>query len=363
MDGPRAPFEGEITEIMRFLDTHLRPKESWSLAAEYPSAFAEANLGNLRIIKDDSEVLSHALVRPVIIKTPAGLFKVGGIGSVVTSDKHRNQGLSSKTIDSCIEAARSLGCDFAILWSDLHDFYRRLGFELAGTEVSALIDREFKVEDIHLKFLDSARIAPEALHRLYSQHTVTSLRTLDETRRYLQIPNTKVYTAWDKTGSLKAYAIEGKGADLTGYIHEWGGGVSALQSLLAHVRKSTGRNITVIMPRHATNLIRTFESKGFKTQIGYLGMVKILNHENLFNKIKRHARNIGIENLVLDFKQDKFYIGTSDEMFMTDSEQDIVRLIFGPQSATEISGFDKSTSEIMERIFPLNLWIWGWDSV
>lgn len=363
MEGPRAPLDTEIPNVIQFLDSNLRPEGSWSITSEYPLAFSEANRNNIRIITENDEVLAHAVVRPMIIKTPAGLFKIAGLGSVVTSTNHRNQGLSTKTIESCLDAAKAHGCDFAILWTDLYDFYRRMGFELGGNEVSAVIDRDLIGGEANLKFLESGKIAPEAIHRLYSQHTVTSLRTIDETRKYLQIPNSRVYTAWDQNGTLKAYAIEGKGADLDGYIHEWGGNVKALASLFNHVRQSQKRSITVIIPGHSQNLIRMLTSQNILVNEGFLGMIKVLNTQNLFSKIKRYARGLGVQDLVLDYTGGKFYMGAGENVFMTDSERDIVRLIFGPMKPSEIHDFDKETAETLDRVLPLSMWVWGWDSV
>lgn len=363
MDGPRPPSDHEIGTVVKFLDENLRPKEKWSITSEYPIAFSEANRNNIRIITENEKVLSHAVIRPMILKTPAGLFKVAGLGSVVTSSEHRNQGLSSKIIDSCLDAARSHGCDFAILWTNLYDFYRKMGFELAGTELSVLFDRNVKIEATNLKMMESNKIAPDAIHRLYSQHTVTSLRTVEETRKYLQIPNMRVYTAWDQNGILKAYAIEGKGADLDGYIHEWGGGVSSLMALFSHIRKSQNRPITIIVPRHSQNLIRTMSEQGLKLNDGFLGMVKILNPQNLFSKIKRHARAMGVNDLVLEMQGDKYYIGAGPNVFMTDSERDVVKLIFGPLKAREIHDFGPETAEAMEEVLPIPMWVWGWDSI
>lgn len=362
MEGPRPPHESEFPSVVKFLDTELRPKEGWSIASEYPLAFSEANLNNIRIITDQNQVLSHAVMRPIIIKSPAGLFKVAGIGSVVTSSERRNEGLSSKTIESCLEAARAHGCDFAILWTNIYDFYRKFGFELAGSERSALIDRELNIQDSKLKILESGKVSPEAIHRVYNQHTVMSLRTVDETRKFLQIPNSRVYTAWDSTGQLKAYAIEGKGADLSGYIHEWGGGVSALLPLFAHIRKTQNRPITVILPSHSENLIRSLRENGISINEGFLGMIKILNTKNLFAKVKRHSRHLGIADFVLDQQNGKFFIGTKDQIFQTESEQDIVRLIFGPHKASQIHDFGPG-AETLERVLPLDMWIWGWDSI
>lgn len=363
MDGPRAPHETEIPNVIRFLDSNLRPEGSWSITTEYPIAFSEANRNNIRIITENEEVLAHAVVRPMIIKTPAGLFKIAGLGSVVTSTDRRNEGLSTKTIESCLEAARAHGCDFAILWTNLYDFYRRMGFELAGNELSVVLDRDMTAGEAGLKFLESGKIAPEAIHRLYAQHTVTSLRTIDETRKYLQIPNSRVYTAWDANGALKAYAIEGKGADLDGYVHEWGGGVQALLSLFAHIRSSQKRTITIIIPGHSQNLVRAFQERGLRINEGFLGMIKILNVQNLFMKIKRHARGLGVQDLVLDYTNGTYYMGAGTNVFMTDSERDVVRLIFGPQRPSEIHDFGPETSAVMEKVLPISMWVWGWDSV
>ncbi|HVK61430.1 MAG TPA: GNAT family N-acetyltransferase [Bdellovibrionales bacterium] len=363
MDGPRAPLDNEFNRVVSFLDQNLRPQGKWSITSEYPVAFSETNRGNMRIIVDNEQVLSHAVVRPMIVKTPVGLFKVGGLGSVVTSGAHRNQGLSSQIIESCIESSRAHGCDFAILWTNLYDFYRKMGFELVGSEVAILFDREINVDNMDLKFMESNKVAPEAIHRLYSQHTITTLRTLEEMRKYLQIPNSRIYTAWDQQNQLKAYAIEGKGADLDGYIHEWGGGVSALVPLLAHIRRTQNRPITVIAPKHSENLLRTLEGHKLKMNDGFLGMVKILNPSNLISKIKRHARALGVEDFVLEQQGGKYYIGAGDNVFSTDSDADIARLIFGPVRSSEFKAFDKQTAATLEKVLPLNMWVWGWDSV
>ena len=363
MEGPRPPLDTEFPSVVQFLDSNLRPTEGWSITNEYPTAFNEANRGNIRIITERDQVIAHAVIRPMIIKAPAGLFKIAGVGSVVTSSDHRNQGLSTKTIESCLEAARKHGCDFAILWTNLYDFYRRMNFELAGTEMSALIDKDIKSTETSLKILEGNKVAPEAIHRLYSAHTVTSLRTVEEVRKCLQIPNSRVYTAWDGAGQLKAYAIEGKGADLNGYIHEWGGGVQAMLALFDHIRKKQNRPITVIIPGHSNNLLRALSEQKIALNEGFLGMIKILNPDHLFAKIKRHARGLGVSDLVLERQGGKFYLGAGEEVFMTDSEQDVVKLIFGPLKASQIHEFGKTAADAMEKVFPLNLWVWGWDSI
>ena len=88
-----------------------------------------------------------------------------------------------------------------------------------------------------------------------------------------------------------------------------------------------------------------------------------MNVQNLFSKVKRHARAIGVQDLVLDCQGGKFYLGVGASVFMTDSERDVVRLIFGPQKPSEIHDFGPEVSAIMERVLPISMWVWGWDSV
>jgi GNAT superfamily N-acetyltransferase len=348
-----------------FLSTHLRPDHAWSIADEYPLAIHGANLNNVRVMKDATGFVSAAVMKPLIIKCPAGLFKVAAIGSVVTAPEHRNRGLSRQILDDCLAAGRAHGCDFAILWTNIFDFYRKLGFELAGTEISLTIPQTFKSPEAApgLRFLQSNKVDPEAMLRLYSMHTTGSLRTVEDIRKFLTIPNARIYTAWDEQNRLQAYLVEGKGADFEGYIHEWGGGVSKLTALLSHAVHERKNSLTLIAPAHAANLIRTLTAAGCKEHAGVLGMIKVLNPASLLTKVKKFVRGMGVDEVVLEAREGKYYLGAKQEIFSTDTDSDLVRLIFGPLKASQLGAFDKETAEVFEKVFPIAMWIWGWDSV
>src|SRR5690606_16360246 len=89
-----APTADKYPQVVKFLDQSLRPQNNWSITTEYPTALNKENIHNLRIITDGETVLSHAALKPHIIKTPIAIFKVGAIGSVVTHEQYRNKGLS-----------------------------------------------------------------------------------------------------------------------------------------------------------------------------------------------------------------------------------------------------------------------------
>jgi GNAT superfamily N-acetyltransferase len=356
MSEPRIPLESEVPNLIGFLDKNLRPEAGWSIAAEYPNVFNASNRQNIRIIEDGEKVIAHAATKYLLVKNTFGILKIAAIGSVVTSPEHRNQGLSQKILQSSLAAAEKEGADIAILWTDLYDFYRKLGFELAGQEISVVLETTPPAVDCGLRFMCSEKISPDAILRLYSQHTCGTLRTAEDIRRYLQIPNSRIYTAWNNQNELMAYAVEGKGVDLKGYIHEWGGGVPSLMPLFAHIRRVANIPITVIMPAHSQNLIRNIKNWGAVTNEGFLGMIRPVNFENLFFKVRRQARNLGMHDFVLEKTAQGVIIGTKDDQAIISDMSALTRLFFGPVDTSLLK-------PEFQKLFPIPLWIWGWDSV
>ncbi len=362
MEGPRSPREAEYSNVMTFLNQELRPDAQWSLATEYPTALGPSNIHNIRIITENEKVLSHAVIKPLIVRSPLVNFKVGAIGSVVTESHHRNQGYSKKIMEECLAECARQECDIAMLWTNLYDFYSKMNFELGGSEISFVFEQEFAAPTAHLKIMKSSQVSAEAIQRLYNQHTVTSVRTTEDFRKFLQIPKTITYTAWDSTGQLVAYAIEGKGADLTGYIHEWGGAVSHLISLFSHIRKEKGTSFTLISPAHAHNLINKVAAiPGVVLNQGFLGMIRIVDSNSLFAKIKRAARTLGVVDLVLEKRGNDTAFGIGADQVLISDDRDLVKILFGP--AIEIPHLQENTRNTLEKFLPLPLWIWGWDSI
>lgn len=345
MQGPRAPSDIEFPQVVDFLDQKLRNQVSWSITKEYPTALTKTNLHNMRIISNGSEILSHAVLKPLIVKTPHMILKVGAIGSVVTDEKHRGQGLSSQIINSCVEEASRQSCDIAILWSGIPEFYQKLGFKMAGFEESYVIDKPLSTTATQLKFKTGSQIAPEALLRIYQQHTVTTHRTVDEMKKFLQIPNSQVYSAWGPQGTLEAFAVEGKGADLTDYIHEWAGNVSALLGLFNFIQAEKKKGFVLITPKHANNLRLQLLSQNIAHNSGFLGMIRILNPNLMVQKLNRAQHALG--GAAIDFN------GWTQE--------DLVEALFGPWNESVSARLP--IAAVKSGLLPLRFWLWGWDSV
>lgn len=365
MQKPVAPELSELKDVYQFLDQRLRHGYSWSIQQEYPLAFDARNLNNMRIIKNGSEVISHAVLKTNLLKTPHAIFHVGMIGSVTSSPDQQSQQLNSETVRSCLAQAEDMNCDFVILWTDAFDFYRQFGFELAGKEMSLIINQSFQPPALQqpLKIIKGTQIDPQALLRLYNLHTVNTVRQIEDIKKCLQIPNSRVYTAWNTQNQIEAYAIEGKGIDLQGYIHEWGGKTSSLLHLFQHIQQEQQREIIVIAPQHSKNLILQCEKSGAQKYEGILGMFKILNKANLAKKVQRMARQMGMKDFAIQYVDETLYFGTHEGIYKTVSESDMIHLFFGPQKPSEIHDFSPNTAALLDKLLPLPCWIWGWDTI
>lgn len=366
---PQSPVQSpgsphELSNLVHFLTTHLRPDANWTIQDEYPQVFQERNIHNLKFISLDGQPVTHAAIRPTIVKTPHIIFKVAAIGSVVTNPAFRGQGLSSAVINECLDESEKQECDFAILWTNLHDFYRKLGFELAGFEEYFQIQNPLpmsKNSATHLTFMNTKQIDPEALLKVYTRHTIHSIRNAEEIRKYLNIPNTQVYTAWNQNQQLVAYAIEGKGADLGGFVHEWGGGVDELCQLFNYILEQKKQGFTLMAGAQCINLITRLQSFGITGTQGFLGMIKIINFDRFNQKLNKLLISQGMGQLqIQQLESGQIKLDYQNESLILKDELALTRLIFGPELKLQTG---PQTSKLIAKVFPLPLWIWGWDSI
>lgn len=363
MEGPRSPETHEWTQVVDFLNVNLRQNNNWTIASEYPTAFAANNIHNMSIITEDEKIISHAVLKTMIVKTPHAIFKVGAIGSVFTDPEHRQKGHSRKNIEYCMALAQKQDCDLIILWTDQFDFYRKMGFELAGFDYSYLLENSSPIKNKNLRFVSGNNVDPAALQKLYAQHTVHAIRSQDDFRNFMKIPNSNLFTAWDQNNQLVAYAVEGKGADLINYVHEWAGAVDPLLDLFQFIRTQKNSVITIMTPVHAKNLRNKISNVASLSHQGYLGMLKIVNKTALLNKIKKAFREEGFDKIVLEQQNQHVVFGFGADLYTLEKESDLVQLLFGPLNINSLDFASTETKQKLSALLPMPLWIWGWDSI
>lgn len=365
MQGPRSPEAHELDEVVEFLNANLRENSTWTINQEYPTAITLNNIHNMSIITDenDEKIVSHAVIKPIITKTPYAIFRIGAIGSVVTAEAARNQGYSTLNLQNCLAKASAQNCDLVILWTDKFDFYRKFGFELAGFEWTYQISQKRPIQNPELRFVKGVQVDPQAILKTFNQHTVNSVRTVDDVYKYMRIPNSNIYTAWNKQNQLMAYAVEGKGADLQNYIHEWGGQVTSLLDLIQYMIQTENKSYTVMVPAHSVNLRQKLSEVADSAHQGYLGMIRIQDFDSVANKVKRAFRAEGLDLITLEKQHGQIVFGYGSDLYTLDNESDLVQLLFGPLQMEQLGFMKPETQKVLSKMLPLPLWVWGWDSI
>jgi predicted N-acetyltransferase YhbS len=88
-------------------------------------------------IYDDENLISHVGFRLAEMRSSRGIKKIALIGAVATDEKYRGKGHSTTLLKEAIKRIEAAKCEWSILWGSEHEFYAKLGFELAGVQARA----------------------------------------------------------------------------------------------------------------------------------------------------------------------------------------------------------------------------------
>ncbi|HYX39877.1 MAG TPA: GNAT family N-acetyltransferase [Oligoflexus sp.] len=215
----------------KLLQQCLRPDPlPFPIEQEYPIVLAPEGQSFSYCHDFQNQLCSHANLWPrkAINALGQDQFLIGLVGNVATDPRFRGHGHMRSLLTAVEEVALQNHMQALFLWSDLTSFYQKLGFVSVGQEY-------------HFHFLESrssgkARTAArlvrmdlqgltdDVLKQLLSLRPkvgMTLERSLAEFRRMLEIPWIDLYVAYE-TADIVAFAIQGKGYDMMGVIHEWG---------------------------------------------------------------------------------------------------------------------------------------------
>ncbi|MFZ9594661.1 MAG: GNAT family N-acetyltransferase [Bdellovibrionia bacterium] len=269
---------------------------------------------------------------------------VGILGSVAVHPQWRQRGLASLLVQKAVQWLREQRVSVVLLWSSRHSLYERLGFQLAGEQLRAALSQTNFLEEqgqVDTSGQVQTGWSPILFSHLMSRGSGLLIQSSD--RIWLQAHrNVQWYWIEDSISQEFAYAGVGRGIDLPGMVHEWGG----CPRLLKRVLKK-------IMQEHPSaellgnrELFQKFNLR-FQTVVSeYLCMAQVIHPFSGFSETQSEEENQTQESgLGYAFK------GNSTE----DRDQLLRRWIRGlfqaPRAAEEV---------IVEQQVPL--WIWGLDA-
>ncbi len=238
----------EFSNRDSLLQVCLRPDPlPFLIRAEYPIVLANSGSDFSYCLNFQNRLCSHANLWPrsVIDRQGRVRTRIGLVGNVATDPSMQGRGHMRELLSKLEDIATRQSLSALVLWSDLDQFYHKLGYESVGQELHLGFAKVDKRRPSSKSYLGSFQLnGPlvegewEAMLALRPNLPLTLERSIEEFQQQLTIPWLDCFRAY-RGGKLSAYILIGKGYDMVGVMHEWGASdIQDLLSLIDHVAKT-----------------------------------------------------------------------------------------------------------------------------
>jgi GNAT superfamily N-acetyltransferase len=222
------PERSEDLELRNaLLQECLRPEPlPFPIEEEYPLVLSAGDTRFSYCMNNGDKLCSHANLWPRRVLDSQGRerYRIGLVGNVATDPGLQGKGLMRQLIAELADVARTEKLDALVLWSDLTQFYHKLGFASVGKEFHFSIRTHEIQGSLNPDIRINPALNPEMLQELLALRIPLALtleRSPAEFLRMLSIPWLDLFLL-EKAGRICGYVISGKGYDMLGVIHEWG---------------------------------------------------------------------------------------------------------------------------------------------
>jgi len=257
IDGPRPAVPAELPEVIALVDGAMRAGTDQTLLTDYPLVYDAANLGNVRVLRADGDLVSVVPVLPREAVLGGRPIRVGIISPTATAPAHRHRGYGLRCLTSAIAAMADADCALSVLWTlvETFPFYEHAGFHPVPYQGDAITlaarDAEaFTAEPgIETAPLDPADGA--ALDVIRSMHDGEAggegiRRDARETRALFALPRMRTVVA-RRAGVTAGYLVVSEAINKPGLI-EAGGDPAAIATLLREVLVALPAGVTIEAP-------------------------------------------------------------------------------------------------------------------
>jgi GNAT superfamily N-acetyltransferase len=315
---------GAQQELEGLLNRTFEVPRGASFYDDFPIWDERLGVPSLRIgAYADKRLVASASVRMAQLKAAKLPLEVALIGAVATEPEWRGHGLASNLASFATDWAQEQGAALAMLWGSEHSLYQRLGFKLAGMQIRVPLKKLIQGCSSEL-IIPKTGWRPSLMSCLQKRTGGLALGAGDEIW-IASHKNVRWYWLGDDNAPC-AYAAVGRGIDLSGLVHEWGGDRESLLKLLSGVERIEPGLELLGAPW-------LFDQYGFQyndAPTEFLGLMRVLDFPKIMSAYDcdpvHAAKLINAKN--------------------------IEQLLFGPSShsAATLPGV------------PLPLWIWGLDA-
>ena len=201
----------------------------WNQSSDGDSIF------RLGAFSSNGKLAACASARVAELRISSAVIRIGMIGMVATRPEFQGQGLASRLVEALVQWLQTQGATLVVLWGGDQNLYRRLGFAPCGEQgFLPLADLRKLATPVDSEMGIGWR--PELFEMLKAR---SSGLVLDEQDRNWMSAHKNVRWFWTRSpGGVSAYAAFGRGIDLGGMVHEWGGNPQALRRLLTWIARA-----------------------------------------------------------------------------------------------------------------------------
>jgi GNAT superfamily N-acetyltransferase len=338
------------------------------ISDHFPLLYKPSNLQRLWAIEGaNGGIGAHAGWLLCSLRMEGVHWPVAAIGGVFSSPEVRGQGWASACVEKCLEEAKSAGAVAAFLWTDKGSFYEKWGFQAVGRQWLLRLNSGTKpLLDSYTPTLSSGTLHewnPKEIPEDFINNSwmwnhswpFGVERTLQEQGELLRSGAARVFSWKNNSGVHEAYALMNKGKDLRGFVHEWGGLISALPPLLLSLENAVGEYALLcpqLQEAEAPWLFQ-WERLGMELELMPMAMATILAPKDFSKLVELTLLALG----------SSFQVSEDGGEFAIHQEGAVLWL----GSATELGalalGLSPAPMGPLESAFPLRPWFWGMDSV
>ncbi|MEZ5975000.1 MAG: GNAT family N-acetyltransferase [Planctomycetota bacterium] len=332
-----------------------------NLAGEYPLVFDPSFSGSLVGLEVEEDVVSACAVLPRDLVLNGWLLRVGLIGSVCTAEDQRGKGYATQMLRRAEDQLFCEGAVVSMLWADEAEFYERMGYVPVGSEVDYHLPLELaeKLPDPEgVRWMRASDHA--AVHALYVRHSHRIDRNLAETSALLFGPDIQALVL-EREGEVQGYVLLGRGNDLQGVVHEWGGSTEAVLTCLSALLRNLPAEcpgVYLMCPATAVDMRRSLLEMNVLAIEGVLGMAKVLDMAAVAKVFTR----FGDRRLKVSVGKDVIYLSGPRGTAALDAKKTMLA-IMPPQGNRGVVDAIEEEIGLSFDALPLYPFAWGLDSI
>ncbi len=359
----RTPAPEERGALYAWLNRGLR-RGSWRrLEREFPTVLGRADLSEHVLALRGGDFAGHALAHHAWLRAGAHHLRVGMIGMVYTAPEQRRGGLASRCVEAAVERVGGGGAGLCLLWSDLDEFYRRLGFVKAGREWFFWLGRHELAggPDRSSALAVGAPTASEwpAMETLYAAHVSHAVRPPGALHRLAGSPDCAVRVA-RRDDRVVAYAARGRGDDFPDIVHEWAGPPDAVLACLADLIEQRDW-LGLLCPPSATAMTATLSACGFRRIPNDLAWIRVVDAARLWEQLCANAP--ALRALAVSGSLHQIVCEAPSGEIELDGKTFLDWVLGGAAPPALDALLPEDTRHALKAALPVPLYLWGFDSV